>query len=154
MEQKNPLAAYDALAWRGVHDLKGLVACADLTAVDYVRVQVEREPTWSEDGGPMPEAVAQQTQVGKPELLFPADPVKDGVAVIVQLQVRWGDVAGRTVATAAVAVRVAYRFARLSEAPSVELLGKFAEELALHHAWPFLREKLRALSGEFGLPVV
>ena len=147
------LAAYDQLGSRAVANLNGLVACSELQGVDLVRVAVER--SGGDPGlGPLPAPANWHVDVSAAELQVPTKLVAQGVAVIVSVQAAGHDGAGRTFAKAEVAVRVAYTFAGLTVAPEVALVGKFAEELALHHAWPFLRERLRSLSGEFGLPVV
>lgn len=137
-----------------VEALRALVACSEVQAVDIVRIAVDRNGVGDPGFGPLPVPANWQTSVAVPELQCPMQPSPQGAAVIVSIEATWHDGAGHTFAKAQVAVRVSYQFAGLAVTPSFELVAMLARELGLHHAWPFLREKLRSISGEFGLPAV
>ena len=88
--------------------------------------------------------------------LVPNEPTTEP-ALLLRFDIRWDTSAHpepdcEPFAKAEVIYRVAYRFS--GEAPSFDELVRFGESLGVHHAWPFARAKVQAMSLELGLPVV
>lgn len=132
--------------------LRDLVARADLETVDTVQLSAERLYVDRVHGGPLSQPDVLQIEIGAPTVRYPTAPEATGAAILVELAVEWRGVNGVAYGRAALTMRVAYRFAGLEQAPLPATLAEFANELGLHHAWPFLRERLRTLSAELGLP--
>jgi len=135
--------------------LRDLVAHADLVAVDVVDQRLTR-PCADRLEGPLPSPAAWTTTWTLGKTLHPRVPSATGTAVLVEVRATWSDEVAPTVhlAEAHVRVRLAYVFRDLAAAPHEQVLAKFADDLGLHHAWPFLRERLHALGASMGLPPV
>jgi hypothetical protein len=73
-----------------------------------------------------------------------------GFAVLADIDVSWHS-NGVAVGALGVTLRVAYSTELHLDAAS---LMQFGNQVAMHHAWPFLRERVRSLSSEMSLPVV
>lgn len=150
----NPLAAYDSLGQRSALDLRGLVALSELTGIDVVKVSAER--VWADrvHGGSLAEPEEWIVEVSSPAVRCPSEPQTEGAAVLVEVGVVWKGGDGKVYGHAGVSVRVAYGFSGLEVAPTAEVVAQLGRDLGVHHAWPFLRERLRGISAELGLPAV
>lgn len=153
-ESVNPLSAYDGLGQSGALDLRGLVARSELTGVDVVKVSAER--TWADrvHGGPLAEPEEWSIDVSAPVVRCPTEPRAEGAAILVEVGAVWRGGDGKAYGQAVVSIRVAYGFSGLAAPPSAEVVAQLGRELGVHHAWPFLRERLRGISAELGLPAV
>ena len=56
------------------------------------------------------------------------------------------------IANAGAMFRIVYRLKGIDRSLSDAEVFTFGDEVALHHAWPFLREKLKSYSVDLGLP--
>lgn len=150
----NPLAAYDSLGQAGGLDLRRLIAHSELTTIDFVKVSAER--TWADrvHGGALAEPQEWVIDVSAPVVRCPAEPRAEGAAILVELGAVWRGGDGETYGHATVTLRVAYGFSGLAAAPSAAVVAQLGSDLGVHHAWPFLRERLRGISVELGLPAV
>ncbi len=133
-------------------NVRELVARADLEAVDTVRIVAERLYADRVHGGTLSEASELHIELSPPTVRYPTEPQASGAAILVDLVATWRGPDAVVYGQAALTVRVAYRFLGLDQAPAAKVVEEFANELGLHHAWPFLRERLRTLSAELGLP--
>ena len=125
-----------------------LVSFSTLASIDVVSIRAGRDPAFLEPSLEMSEEVQTELTLQAPKV-----PRSEGTSFIVKLECLWVAAnESRPVAHVEVALRVAYLFRGLSKAPSGDLLAEFGHQAAVHHAWPFLRERVRALSNELGLP--
>jgi hypothetical protein len=134
-------------------ELAALARCCRLLAVDLVRIRGERAHE-HQVAGPLGLAGPLKVDV-EIETAHPGEPPPlTGWAYLVVARCRWSSVGepAAAVAEVEVAFRVAYGFEGLAEPPGAALVLRFGQDSAVHHAWPFLRERLRGLSAELGLP--
>ena len=133
--------------------LPGLVAASQLLAVETVAISAKRE---------------HDSQIGR-ELVLPDDLSvdvsahaghpktcpQDACSFLCSVKCTWrGETNKEALASLEVVLRLSYEFRGLTEPPTTELATSFANPIAFHHAWPFLRERARTLSAEMGLPPV
>ncbi len=144
----NPLRAQDV---RDNPDLRDLVEVAQLAAVELVSMGASRAH----------ESNTSAALVTPPELevsiaintLYPTTPQSGGSAFICSAQCHWrAKDEEAEVASCVVQYRVTYVFPGRTDALSKEQQVAFANHVALHTAWPFLRAKVQQLSVELGLP--
>jgi len=134
--------------------LRELVAHAELLAIDIVQQEAAR-PVQAPHEGLLPRSDDWTTawQLGK--TLFPRKPSATGTTVLVEMTATWSsDEVVEPLAHARARARVAYAFRDLEQPPHPQVLAAFADDLGLHHAWPFLRERLHTLGASMGLPPV
>lgn len=99
-------------------------------------------------GGPLPSISAPSTvttMVG-----WPKEPSKGGLSFLAAVHCEWRDEEKDLAAKILIEIRVGYSLKDGHALPDEDLAKHFAHEVAMHHAWPFLRERLRVLSGELG----
>lgn len=133
--------------------LQALVGVAQLESVDVVEVAAVRK-YGDRPVGQMALPDDCQAIIGAPQYHYPTTASKEGAAVLASIGVQYKDGAGEVYAELQLKIRVQYGFVGLERAPSVHLVAKLAEDLGLHHAWPYLRERLQTLSQWLGLPPV
>lgn len=144
-------AARPAAAGPELHaKLRALVGAAELVAIDPIRVFAAR----SLDGGtdeamPLPSTLTVDTQFTH---RYPKALSKDGTFVLIGLACTFKDADAKVHGETLVELRLAYHFKGLSVPPDEALIDLFAREIAMHHAWPFLRERARSLGVDIGLP--
>lgn len=130
--------------------LARLASVSQLTDVDMVKAVAERRYTDRPEG---PLTVPPQTTTNTEySVQYVTEPSATGTSVLVSATTTWQVPTGERYAVVQAVVRLAYTFSGLAEAPHKEVLGVFANELGAHHAWPFLRERLRTLSGDLNVP--
>jgi len=131
-------------------DLSPLLVGAKLLGIDVVRCFWERaHPSTT---GPLtyPPLISQQLNI----TVRTPDPMPAGAAsFLVVLQARWTPEGQPQdgLAAAEVQVRVAYAFADESLVIDQETAREFAQKIAQHHAWPYLRHRLQQLCLELGI---
>jgi len=74
-----------------------------------------------------------------------------GASVLVGAVTQWKTPDGTVYAVVSAKIRLAYTFRDLAEPPALQVLEAFANELGTHHAWPFLRERMRTIAGDLGV---
>jgi hypothetical protein len=134
--------------------LAELVAASKLVSIDVVRVYSERQHG-DVTSGPIdwsaPDALVDvQTHLGTPAVF--AD---DGIAFICGIKCEWrsGDNdSKRILAHVDVSVRIAYDYSAYTGIKTEALIGEFGVRVASHQSWPFLRERVRTMSAELGVP--
>jgi preprotein translocase subunit SecB len=136
-------------AWEG--DVRKLVSAATLESIDLVKVEAQRFHDGLFDARQLPTAVEYDIEASV-ELEVAETFQVSGTSVLVGIAVAWKDSNGKQYVTARVTFRAAYSFQGLNVSPPEPLVKIFAQDLALHHVWPFLRERLRTFSVELGMP--
>ena len=136
-------------------ELRELVAQATLVGIDVVKCAWERaHPALV---GPLtyPPVVQQHVSV---DVQMPETMPAGGAAFLCILEARWSTTEGdvtTAVAAAGVHVRVVYAFGDPALLLTTDDTAKFAHQVALHQAWPYVRHRLQAICGELGLtPVI
>jgi len=127
-----------------------LVKVASLTSIDTVDLIAHRaHDRWVGGGVPLPTEFRVDTSL---VVHSPNTSPIDKTSYLVVVGCKWLERgAAEPYGIVEVAIRVAYHFAGLSKAPEIGLLSQFGTEIAVHHAWPFLRERIRSASMEIGL---
>ena len=133
--------------------LPQLVQRARIEAVDVVGVRAERAHASPMAGLlTLPDTLKVSVDV---RVQHPTVMPEERASFVVGVSCRWREPGGKAdLARVDVDVRVAYVFADVAQAPDAAMTKQFATQLAAHHAWPFLRERVRTLSGELGVPLV
>jgi hypothetical protein len=132
--------------------LSDVVAVAQLATVDLVEILARRNSPAGGGHLPLPDtAITVEIEISSPKAYHGKQ-----ASFLATVRCFWTskDPSTEKYATASVTHRVAYEFSRDIANADPDVIKAFGEELALHHAWPFLRERLRSLSGEMGLPAV
>ena len=134
--------------------LREFVAAAKLVVIDLVEMEAHREHlSASTLTLPLPPELLTNIRVSgqhQPELLGAT-----GATFLAGLEITWSDKpTGTRLASASVTLRLAYAFDPMPKRPSQELIAAFGKDVAMHHAWPFLRERLDSLSSALGMPKV
>jgi hypothetical protein len=142
-----------------------LVKAAQLLTIDVVSVHGERRHLPFAEGK-LPDAAELPAPDVEMSVRYPINPTATGAAFLADIVVSWRTVSPdpedgqeakkpeQDKARLKVTMRVAYTFKDQAEAPSAELLNVFGREAAMHHAWPYLREKIQSLCLWLGLPPV
>jgi hypothetical protein len=137
----------------------GFLKLCRLSRIDTVAAELGRRHL-NAPLGPLPEVTAVPSfalRVRKPQ-----PPPLGGAAFLVDAVVTWGasaeaclqgDVASTADAEAYISLtlRVLYDFPDLPSAPDAALVERLGNEAAVHHAWPFVRERLLTMSTSLGL---
>ncbi|MEZ4467875.1 MAG: hypothetical protein R3F60_02115 [bacterium] len=136
--------------------LRGLVGRSSLECIDIVRVHAERGDML-EIGRGLARPSTEAGLVPRIELSFPPRQEGGTMTFMVNLLADLHEdfIAARSGANSrrlglfAVSARMLYRLE--GEQPSEALTHQFGRELAVHHAWPFLRERVNTLAQGIGL---
>lgn len=130
--------------------MEQLVSQAKLVAIDLVELHADR--SHPNVGGPLsyPPGMAIDVRV---DIALPGEQPAQQASFICAVRCAWktSNDNDESLAAVAIAFRVAYGF-QLDEALSNDEARAFGRQVAIHHAWPFLREKVRAVTCELGLP--
>ena len=124
-----------------------LVQRAALESVDVVAFSGERAQT-ARSGRLSPPEQAEVTL--ETSAVLPKSLEVKGLACVCTMSATW-QVGGQIVARLSFDFRLSYSFVALDVAPPRGLAEAFVEQVALHHAWPFARERMRSASVELGL---
>ena len=129
--------------------LPGLVAAAELIAVDLVKADYSRTPN-----GDGKQQNPREFEVGLTVEVARRDNYEKGaLSFLCTALASWTEsTTNADVANAGVMFRVAYRLKDVERPLTDAELDAFGDEVALHQAWPFLRERLKSFSTELGLP--
>ena len=133
--------------------LRALVGVARLDAVDIVQVAAGRKHV-DRPVGAMSAPQEWTIAIGPPQYQFPTVPSSDGAAILVSVTAQCTDGGETVFAEIQVQARVQYAFVGLASAPPPEVLKKFGDDVGIHHAWPYLRDRVQTLSQWLGLPPV
>jgi hypothetical protein len=134
--------------------IETLVQCARLQNINVVGLEASREHS-SITAGLLPEPPRGLDVNIQIQTHNPAQPSAESNAFLVTLDCVWVDTKSKVpLARVRVQTRLAYTFTGLGAAPSVQELAAFADGVAVHHAWPFLRERVMTLGLELQMPPV
>lgn len=131
--------------------LPSLVAAARLRRLDVVQASYERSPAEGDD---------DEERAADGELLVEVrvavrrkDRYPPGaLSYLCEVEAKWSDAeTARPVASASVTLLAAYGLEGIERALAEVEIVAFGEGVALHQAWPFLRERLRTFSVDLGL---
>jgi hypothetical protein len=88
------------------------------------------------------------------ETRYPVRPAPPSWAYLCVAKAAWtsSTASPGDVAEAEVAFRVAYDFGHRDAPPAEAVVARLGDELALHHAWPYLRERLQAAAAALEMP--
>jgi hypothetical protein len=129
--------------------LPGLVAAAELLGIDLVKADYSRVPSGDgKQGTPRDLEVDIKVEVARRESYE-----KEALSYLCTALASWMEpTTSADIANAGVMFRVAYRLKGIERSLTDAELDAFGDEVALHQAWPFLRERLKSFSIELGLP--
>lgn len=101
----------------------------------------------------VPPDVAVQVHI---ETRYPLKPTLPSWAYLCSAKAMWTSqtTAKPEVAEAEILFRVAYDFGARETLPPAEAVAGLGDALALHHAWPYLRERLQAAAAMLEMPSV
>jgi hypothetical protein len=128
--------------------VEGLTSRSRLESIDVVRIDLQR--AHAVPFGLLPVVaqlhLAMRSNVRIPNTLHP-----EGFAVLAEVELDWHDDDNTPVAALGLTLRLSYTLTEVA-AFDGDVVMRFATQVAMHQAWPFLRERVRSLSCEMGLP--
>jgi hypothetical protein len=132
--------------------IRDLVLGSQLVAIDTVHFTAQRlDPA---PGKPLPTIdLTSCDVVTEFETFKPNGQQLEAASFLVRGALRYVPKGGgETLATIEIALRVHYTFASRAEQLTDASLALFANQVALHHAWPFMRERVAAACQIIGIP--
>ncbi|MCA9527023.1 MAG: hypothetical protein KC549_12095 [Myxococcales bacterium] len=134
--------------------LRDLVGRTTLKAIDIVRVHAERADMFA-IGGTLTVSAGHLAVLPQIEVAFPPEQANGSLTVMVNLLAELDPSpdreSGERQAFGTVAVSARLLYSLQGAQPSAALTHQFGRELAVHHAWPFLRERVNTLAQGIGL---
>lgn len=131
--------------------LADVTARATLEAIDLVDFEIHRKAP--SNGTPLEYPATLEVKLDV-QMRSPKQPPINGASFFAVCTATWADSAKpeETLARVTTTFRVTYTFQGLEEPMSAELSNQFGAQLALHHVWPFLRERTTAGCAALMLP--
>ena len=132
-------------------DLATLLTTTRLEAIDVVHLLCQRNHPGARGPLAYPPRLTKHLRID----VRHADTMPEGGATfLIVMQARWIPENGEeadTVALGEVHLRVAYAFADETHTLTAEVAKDFGHKVALHNAWPHLRQRLQQMCVELGL---
>ena len=129
-------------------NLNDLTRAAELKHIDLVGFQGERANPVV--GGPLqaPDELTFRCKIG---VGLPNTFPDGSISFVTEANVVWEGGDGEIQAAVTIILRLAYDL-RGEGRPTDDIVNQFATQVVVHHAWPFIRERLRTMSADLGLP--
>ncbi len=154
MNDKGAAAPHDAASGVESADiLRQLVAGSQLLAIDTLHFVAKRR---DQAAGQLLSPIDSSTAAveSKFEAMQPTLPPVDKCSFLVRGMLRFISLGAseQPAAEISIVLRLTYSFAGRTEALSNDELGQFANQVAVHHAWPFMRERVVTACQLIGVP--